>query len=274
MKKKYLLLGIIVLATLTNCKQNSSDILAVKKSKSDLGAMYDKTVEEVIQDVAGLNGKANWSTFKPDGDFSEDAIVVEVNITKKDTIVYKSVEIQFMYNRSTGYIQQGAISVNGTEISLSQWWDYYMNILVLNSGAFENEQSKSNAQNTEVSENSILNQSNDIINLTPFKLSAIPDSLYGCSCLYSDSKSNYESDNYLYFNDMGANCMISINKKIIFLSQVEEDIYENDYYKVLIEEIQILSTEGEGSEISATLVVIDLKNGDEITKKIYGICGC
>lgn len=137
MKKKNLILGILILIIFTNCKQDNSDVIAVKKSKSDLGAMYEKTVEEVVQDIAGLNGKANWSTFKPEGDFSEDARVVEVNITKKDTAVYSSIKIQFIYNRSTGYVQQGSISVNEQKISLLQWWTYYTNIIILNAGSMK-----------------------------------------------------------------------------------------------------------------------------------------
>lgn len=150
MKQKNLFLGILILIMLSNCKQDNSDVIAVKKTKSDLGAMYAKTVEEVVQDIAGLHGKAIWSTFKPEGDFSEDVTVVEVNITKKDTAIYNSIKIQFIYNRSTGYVQQGLISVNETKISMLQWWAYYTNILIHNSGVLKENsfnEENSNAQN-------------------------------------------------------------------------------------------------------------------------------
>jgi hypothetical protein len=135
MKKINFVLGILILIIFASCNQDNSDVVAVKRSKSDLGAMYEKTVEEVVQDIAGLKGKANWSVFKPEGDFSEDTRVVEVNITKEDTTVYSSIKIQFIYNRSTGYVQQGSISVNEKKISILEWWSYYANILILNSGS-------------------------------------------------------------------------------------------------------------------------------------------
>jgi hypothetical protein len=175
MKKKYLFLGILILALLTNCKQDNTDVIAVKKSKFDLGGMYEKTVEEVVQDIAGLKGKANWSIFKPEGDFSEDVRVVEVNITKKDTTVYNSIKIQFIYNRSTGYIQQGSISVNEQKISMLQWWTLYTNILILNSGSL-----KGNSVNVENSKSE---------NISPEKLN-IPEETEKEDNIKFESKSN------------------------------------------------------------------------------------
>ncbi len=135
--------GLLLVIILTHCSQGYSDIRAVKKASSDLGAMYNKTVEEVVQDIVGVLGTAKWSSFKPDGNFSDEVRVVEVNITKKDTLVYNTIRIQFIYNKSTGYVKQGAITVNGRECSLMQWWAYYTNILLLNSGAFNKESTNS-----------------------------------------------------------------------------------------------------------------------------------
>ena len=127
--------GLLLLVLFTQCTQENSDILAVKKSKSDLGAMDEKTIEEVVQGIVGVYATSDWSSFKPMGNFSNDVRVVEVKITKKDTLVYKTIVIQFMYNRSTGYVKQGAITINGQKCSMEQWWAFYTNILILNSGA-------------------------------------------------------------------------------------------------------------------------------------------
>jgi hypothetical protein len=130
------LISIFLFTFFSNCSFQNSDIIAVKKSITDLGGMYSKTVEEVVQDVVGVHGSANWSAFKPAENFSEEVRVVEVNITKPDTFVYSTLRIQFMYNRSTGYVKQGAIIINDNNCSLMQWWAVYANILLLNSGAF------------------------------------------------------------------------------------------------------------------------------------------
>ena len=108
--------------------------------------------------------------------------------------------------------------------------------------------------------------------ITEFNLSAIPDSLYGCSCLFSNSKKEYESDKFIYFDDLVDHCLISINHEIVLL-QKENDKYSNDAYTAYLQnKIQI--DEGYESAIyHAELVIID-KKGGKSTYKVYGICGC
>jgi hypothetical protein len=116
------------------------------------------------------------------------------------------------------------------------------------------------------------NSPKEKIDITTFELSEIPESLYGCSCLFSNTKEEYESEKYLYFDDFGDNCLISIDNKIVFLKP-EGDKYKNEYYTAYIQnKIQI--DEGyESTTYNAELVIVDKKGYKQIYK-VYGLCGC
>jgi hypothetical protein len=110
------------------------------------------------------------------------------------------------------------------------------------------------------------------VSITEFNLTEIPDALSGCSCLFSNSKKDYESDKFIYFDDLGDHCLISVNHEIVLL-QKENDKYSSDAYTAYLQnKIQI--DEGYESAIyQAELVIID-KKGGKSTYKVYGICGC
>ncbi len=116
------------------------------------------------------------------------------------------------------------------------------------------------------------NNQKEKIDITTFELSEIPESLYGCSCLFSNSKKEYDSEKYIYFDDFGDNCLISIDSKIVFLKP-EEDKYKNENYTAYIQnKIQI--DEGyESTTYNAELVLVD-KKGNKQIYKVYGLCGC
>jgi hypothetical protein len=116
------------------------------------------------------------------------------------------------------------------------------------------------------------NSQKEKIDITTFELSEIPESLYGCSCLFSNSKEEYDSEKYIYFDDFGDNCLISIDSKIVFLKP-EEDKYKNENYTAYIQnKIQI--DEGyESTTYNAELVLVD-KKGNKQIYKVYGLCGC
>ncbi|GAB7256482.1 hypothetical protein [Polaribacter sp. OB-PA-B3] len=116
------------------------------------------------------------------------------------------------------------------------------------------------------------NNQKDKIDITTFDLSEIPESLYGCSCLFSNSKKEYDSEKYIYFDDFEDNCLISIDSKIVFLKP-EEDKYKNENYTAYIQnKIQI--DEGyESTTYNAELVLVD-KKGNKQIYKVYGLCGC
>ncbi len=105
------------------------------------------------------------------------------------------------------------------------------------------------------------------IEITTFNLSEIPKSLYGCSCIYANSKLEYQADKYMYFDDLGKNCLISIDSKIVSLEK-EGDVFKNGKYTVFIENI----TETDEAN-NADLIIID-KKGNKKLYRVYGKCGC
>ncbi len=110
------------------------------------------------------------------------------------------------------------------------------------------------------------------IDLSTFTLSEIPDSLSGCSCLFSNSKKEFDANTYIYFDDVGDNGLISMKGKILFLN-MENETYRNDHYTAYIQnKIQI--DEGDESAIyNAELVIVD-KQGNKRIYSVYGLCGC
>lgn len=120
--------------------------------------------------------------------------------------------------------------------------------------------------------------SNDIsgqhmkIDLTHFELTDIPDTFYGCSCMFSSSKQEYQAGQYLYFDDLGDNCLISINNKIIVL-EGDGEKYNNDEFSVYLFNRTQVDEGYESSVLTAELIIED-KQGNEQTYRVYGICGC
>ncbi|SNR74060.1 hypothetical protein SAMN04488009_3523 [Maribacter sedimenticola] len=110
------------------------------------------------------------------------------------------------------------------------------------------------------------------INSTAFELSEIPEYLYGCSCLFSKTKEEFESEKYIYFDDFGDNCLISIDNKIIFLKPNGNN-YSDAYFTAYIQnKIQI--DEGyENTSYNAELIIVD-KKGNKQIYNVYGLCGC
>lgn len=275
-------ISIFLLILLSGCnflnQKENEDILSVKKSSTDLGAMYtEKTIEQVVQDIAGVSGTAKWSSSTPTGDFSKEVKLVEVIISKSDTVIYSTIRIQFIFNRSTGYVKQGVILVNSRAISLMEWWSYYTNILLYNSGMYKSASDKN--QNNESSgikdSEKESSQGNNEINLTTFTISSVPDTLSGCSCWLCESKNQDIPRKYFFYSDMGPNCIISVNSKILLLKSLnQDDEYENETYKVIIRNKKVISSEGEGSEMTAEIVVTNKSSGKETIKHLYGGCGC
>ena len=110
------------------------------------------------------------------------------------------------------------------------------------------------------------------INVTTFELSEIPSSLYGCSCLFSNSKEEYESGKYIYFDDFGDNSLISINNEVIYLKK-ENGKYKNDYFTVFVQNKIQVGKGYESTTYKAELVIVD-ENDNKNIYIIYGLCGC
>lgn len=116
----------------TSCSNNKADIEAVKKANTFIaGYNSDKTVNEVIQNVAGLKGVVSWNVFTPtDKDYAPEVKVVDVTIKSTDSVLYKTILLQFIYNSSTGLVEQGGIEVDGKNYSNKDWWEFYDRVLI------------------------------------------------------------------------------------------------------------------------------------------------
>ena len=108
--------------------------------------------------------------------------------------------------------------------------------------------------------------------VTAFNLNDIPDSLSGCSCLFSESQEKYQANEFLFFDDIGDNCIISINEQILIL-QSNGEKYGTGKIKVSIENEIEIGQGYESREIEAELI-IEMQNGQIFKQKVYGICGC
>lgn len=112
----------------------------------------------------------------------------------------------------------------------------------------------------------------DPITLTKFRLADIPDSLSGCSCLFATSESDYENDQFIYFDDIGDNCVISVDQEIIVLKP-HGDGYSDRKLKVLIQNKNEIGSGYESTEYKAELIIIDHLDNTKMLQ-VYGICGC
>lgn len=114
-------------------------------------------------------------------------------------------------------------------------------------------------------------------NVTVF--STIPEEYAGCSYLFAETKENYKAKKYLYFDDFGTTCLISINNETITLKKnaIKGDdvvIYSNDTYTTYIHKIKNIGQNGEENQIYMAELVITNKAGQVVIKKIYGEGGC
>lgn len=118
---------------------------------------------------------------------------------------------------------------------------------------------------------------NTAFNVTVF--STIPEEYAGCSYLFAETKENYKAKKYLYFDDFGSTCLISINNETITLKKkaIKGDdvvIYSNDTYTTYIHKIKNAGQNGEENYIYTAELVITNKAGQVVIKKIYGEGGC
>jgi hypothetical protein len=117
------LLTIIGLLFITGCSNMGSfenqDIQTVKKSVVDTGN-GQTTIEQAISQLAGINGKASWTAFHPDG-ASDFVRCVEASVTRKVGDTDHTVQIQYLLNRNTGLVQTGATAIDGKDVSAIEY---------------------------------------------------------------------------------------------------------------------------------------------------------
>ena len=116
------------------------------------------------------------------------------------------------------------------------------------------------------------NKQKATINLSTFTLSEIPDELAGCSCAFSKSKEDYESEKFIYFDDLGYTCLLSIDNTLVFLKG-EKDQYKNEVYTAFIQNSIQIDEGYESTTYTAELVIKDAKGNEQVVP-VYGLCGC
>ena len=123
--------------------------------------------------------------------------------------------------------------------------------------------------------NSNLNEIEDIDTFSDF-----PPEISGCACYFSNNKTEFENEQYIFMYDFGEIAFIKLNGVLTELIRVRKDAeininfgklkFENDNYEMEIELIDIEEDEG---NMKGKLTLID-ENGKTISKTMYGFCGC
>lgn len=117
------------------------------------------------------------------------------------------------------------------------------------------------------------------INIEAF---GFPDGVNNCSCYFATSKEEFEKENYVYADDLGASAQLKINGAMLKLDLIsstdmdsEDEMVkemQNENYTVSIKGKKIKSN-NEAMMFEGTMTVENV-NGEKATTPIYGECGC
>ncbi len=110
---------------------------------------------------------------------------------------------------------------------------------------------------------------------------AMPPQVEGCSCYFSDTKENFENEQYIYVDDYGNSAYVQLAGKMIKIPMEEGDFdpsnfnktMENGDFKVTMYGKKISEME-EVMMFSGEMTVENKKTGEKTTSPIYGECGC
>jgi len=102
-------------------------------------------------------------------------------------------------------------------------------------------------------------------------MDGFPDQIEaGCACYFSESKIDFENNQFIYENDYGNHEFISINGELVVIDPSDEI---DDKFKV---EWEAESEEKFGYEVTrftGTLTVTS-EDGTSVSKRFIGDCGC
>jgi hypothetical protein len=125
------------------------------------------------------------------------------------------------------------------------------------------------------------NQSNQIVTnprkleLDTFSLKDIPDSLDGASCIYSETKQDFEKNRFILFFQVGSNyAIIKIHKTLYFLKAGLDSTYDysNTTYSVTINTLSGKNISNECIEDTGKMT-LKSKDGQTVNLNLYGTCG-
>ena len=118
--------------------------------------------------------------------------------------------------------------------------------------------------------------------------SEIPDDVDGCSCTFSNDSIEYNKKQYIFTSDITKVLYMKINGKMIKFNlnndgSVEMNSIphagskikiENSLYKIVIEYDKVIEAGYETRAMTGTIQLTDIKSGNTVVKKIFGVCGC
>lgn len=157
----------------------------------------------------------------------------------------------------------------------------------------ENANQPTSTPSTENNENEILPIQKDELesisttselSLDDFK--GIPEEIDGCSCYFSETDQKFKDKEYLFAAGFDSIGFVSVNNKLVKLKLVSTerepntfgdhdhiDVYNSELYNVIVD-IKYKKSSGEEVWWNDGTVTIESKEGEKVTRKFVGECGC
>ncbi len=122
------------------------------------------------------------------------------------------------------------------------------------------------------------------LSLDNFK--GIPDEVDGCACYFSETDQKFKNKEYLFAAGFDSIGFVSVDNKLVKLKLISTgrepntfgdndhiDIYNSELYKVTVD-IKYKNSNGDETWWNDGTVTIESKDGQKVTKKFVGECGC
>ena len=122
------------------------------------------------------------------------------------------------------------------------------------------------------------------LSLDNFK--GIPDEVDGCACYFSENEQKFKNNEYIFAAGFDSIGFVSVDNKLIKLKLISTgrepntfgdndhiDIYNSELYKVKLD-IKYKNSNGDETWWNEGTVTIESKDGQKLTKKFVGECGC
>lgn len=122
------------------------------------------------------------------------------------------------------------------------------------------------------------------LNITSFP--GLPADMAGCSCYFSETRANFEKEEYLFASNYEGLAIVSVDSTIIKLKIIAttrqphtfgdhdyQETYANKAYKAVLK-MQYRKANGEETWWNAGTLTLSTPDGKLITKNLVGECGC
>ncbi len=144
----------------------------------------------------------------------------------------------------------------------------------------ENDQQQTALVKTQEPEN------NSTLKLSLDDFKGIPDEVDGCACYFSETDEQFKKKIYLFAAGFDSIGFVSVDNKLVKLKLISTerepntfgdydhiDIYNSELYKVTVD-IKYKNSNGDETWWNDGTITIESKDGQEVTKKFVGECGC